>query len=255
MSAVGAIVFWPRHVGLLPTAVPRASHVMYAARASTSFDVGAGPLARSPLCAVSCSRRAGRVLAAQETVDDAIGEAVEAARSPVVLGEHPGDADQRQRPLPLAAVQMAVVAGHPARRESRRLGRRVGEELEAPPDVRRQLRVVQGLVGQRVLREIPRRHHRRAGRDERARQGDAGRRGRDGRAGARGHADQADQQRNRQERDRAGAWPIASLARFSRQSAVGSRQSKIDPGNQGLTMLRLARPTMNKPHKERGHHV
>ena len=102
-------------------------------------------------------------------------EAVEAARSAVVLGEHRGDAHERQRPLPLSAVQMAVVAGHPARREVRRLGRRVGEEPEAPSDVSRQARVVQALVGQRVLREIPRRHHGRAGRDERAHQRHAGR--------------------------------------------------------------------------------
>src|SRR5205823_6409389 len=47
-SAVAAIVFWPRHGGLAPTSVPRASHVMYAASARTSFDVGDGSAVAAP---------------------------------------------------------------------------------------------------------------------------------------------------------------------------------------------------------------
>src|SRR5438093_12500167 len=42
-----AMTFWPRQVGFLPTSDPRASHVMYADSASTSFDVVVGSVSRS----------------------------------------------------------------------------------------------------------------------------------------------------------------------------------------------------------------
>ena len=68
--------------------------------ASTSFD----PVDGSSSVAV-----AGRVLAAQEAVDDAILEADEARGAVVVLGEHAGDADQRQRALALPALRWQLM--------------------------------------------------------------------------------------------------------------------------------------------------
>src|SRR2546422_332714 len=54
--------------------------------------------------------RRRRVLAAQKTIDDAIGEADEPRGAVVVLRKHAGDGDERQRSLALACVEMAVVA-------------------------------------------------------------------------------------------------------------------------------------------------
>src|SRR5262249_34550838 len=52
-----------------------------------------------------CRRRLriapGRVLAPEEAVDDAVGERDQAGRAVVVLGEHAGDADERERALAL----------------------------------------------------------------------------------------------------------------------------------------------------------
>jgi hypothetical protein len=53
LSALAAIVFWPRHVGFFPISDPRASHVRYAAIARTSFDVGVGSVSPSPPTAPS----------------------------------------------------------------------------------------------------------------------------------------------------------------------------------------------------------
>jgi hypothetical protein len=43
------------------------------------------------------------VLAAKETIDDAVGEADEPPRAAVVLGKHPRDAHERQRSLALTS--------------------------------------------------------------------------------------------------------------------------------------------------------
>ena len=120
---------------------------------------------------------AGRVLAAQEAVDDAVLEADEAGGAVVVLGEHAGDADQRQRTLALAGVEMTVGAGDTAAGQLRRFVRRVDEEAIAPLDLIGELRI-EGRVAGRILRDLPRRHHRRARRDQRARRRSADARGR-----------------------------------------------------------------------------
>src|SRR5262249_28493566 len=83
-----------------------------------------------------------RVLASPETVDDAIVQAVETARPPVVLRKHRGHRDERQRALALPGVQMTVRARHPAGGKRLRLARGVREQLVAPADVLREPRVV-----------------------------------------------------------------------------------------------------------------
>ena len=94
--------------------------------ASTSLRFGCG----QRLGAV-----AGGVLAAQEAIDDAILEADQPRGAVVVLREHAGDADKRQRALALAGVEMAIRAGDGAAGQLRRFVRRVGEDAIAPLDL------------------------------------------------------------------------------------------------------------------------
>ena len=66
---------------------------------------------------------------------------------------------------------MTVVAGHFAWRELSRFLWRVGEYTESCADLIRELGIVQlgvvkSFVGERILRKIPRRRHRRSRRDQ-----------------------------------------------------------------------------------------
>ena len=151
MSRSAAIVFWPRHVGFLPISdparqpgeVPRwPAPPSTSAPAALRLTADGAPLAHGTPVAFSLRRK-------QSTMRSS--RLKRRPRPAVVFRKHAGDADERQRPLALAGVQVAVAARHLARREVRRLRRRVREDLEAPADVVRQLRIVERRVGQRIL--------------------------------------------------------------------------------------------------------
>src|SRR5437764_8992098 len=87
-------------------------------------------------------RVGSRIFTPHEAVDDPIRERDEPGGASVVFGEHARDADEWQRAIALAGVEMAVRAGHRSAGESRRFVRRVGEDLESPLDLLRDARVV-----------------------------------------------------------------------------------------------------------------
>src|SRR4030095_1569139 len=96
------------------------------------------------------------VLAAQETVDDAIGQADEPGGAVVVLGKHTGDADQRQRAVAPPCVAVAIDAGDTAAGQLGRLVPGVGEDAVAPLDLLAQPRVGQRTIPRWIPRAPPR---------------------------------------------------------------------------------------------------
>ncbi len=116
-------------------------------------------------------RRGFAVHAAKETATDAVLQAEEPTLPTAWLREGSGDTRIRQGAEALPGVQVAVVARHAARHQAAGLAGRIHEDAVAPLDFLQQLGVGGPGIPERVLRDVPRRHHRHACRHQRPVQG------------------------------------------------------------------------------------
>jgi hypothetical protein len=92
--------------------------------------------------------RAGscRVFAAQEAIDDSIGERNQAPGPLVVFRKEAGDTHEWQRALALPGIQVAIAARHSASDESRGLGGSVGKDPIPQANFLREFGIVQRFV-------------------------------------------------------------------------------------------------------------